>query len=79
MKKYKSTSEWDNPKNSPVLTKHPGVGKREYPTKDKVSQAGHELKVNPPSVLKHTEKKFGKAQARRQKVAIMLAKSRKGK
>ncbi len=115
MKKGKSTSEWDNPKNVPTLTKHPGVGVREYatsakpsygshgeaslapksksiqfgrgkkrgtkayPAKAKIQAAGHEMKVNPPAVLAHTAKKFGRAQARKQRTAILLAKARKGK
>jgi hypothetical protein len=38
---------------------------------------GKELKNNPPSILKSTEKKFGLARAKKQKTAIMLSKARK--
>lgn len=79
MKKSKSTSEWDNPKNVPTLSKHPGVGVREYPSKHKIAEAAHEMKANPPAQLAKTAKKFGRAKARKQRVAIMLAKARKGK
>lgn len=78
MKKGKSTSEWDNPRNIPTLSKKPGVGVREYPSKQKIQAAGHEVKMNPPAQLAKTAKKFGRAKARKQKVAIMLAKARKG-
>lgn len=79
MKKSKSTSEWDNPRNSPILSRKPGVGSREYPSKSKIESAGHEMKANPPRQLAETAKKFGRARARKQKVAMMLAKARKGK
>lgn len=42
-----------------------------------VESAGHEIKVNPPKILAHTARKFGLADAKRQKVAIMLSKARK--
>jgi hypothetical protein len=51
-----------------------GAGKSK--TKKLVEKAGHELKVNPPKVLKQTEKKKGKAQAEKQRIAIMLSKAR---
>lgn len=40
-------------------------------------QAFHEVKHNPPKILKHTAQKFGKADAKRQAVAIALNKSRR--
>ena len=49
-----------------------------YPSKGAIEAAGHEIKVNPPKILAHTAKKFGKADAKRQRVAIMLSKARKG-
>lgn len=48
-----------------------------YPSKSAIESAGHEIKVSPPKILAHTEKKFGKADAKRQRVAIMLSKARK--
>lgn len=60
----KNKSEFDNPKN--------------YPSKSAIKSAGHEMKENPPRVLAHTAKKFGKAKAKKQRVAIMLAKARRG-
>ncbi len=50
MKKYKSSkkmkgedvNEWSNDINVPVLTKKPGVGIREYPTKEKLDGYGHD-------------------------------------
>lgn len=56
-----------------------GKNSGSYPSKSSIEKAGHEIKENPPAVVKHTEKKFGKAKARRQKIAIMLSKARKGK
>lgn len=50
-----------------------------YPSSAAIEKAGHEVKTNPPAVLSHTAKKFGKKKERKQKVAIMLAKARKGK
>ena len=44
--------------------------------------AFHEVYTNTPKIVKHTEKKFGKADAKRQRVAIALSKaglSRRGK
>lgn len=37
--------------------------------------AFHEMKVNPPKQLAKTAKKFGKADANRQRIAIALSKS----
>lgn len=48
-----------------------------YPSASKIEAAGHEIKQNPPKILAHTAKKFGKADAKRQRVAIMMSKARK--
>jgi hypothetical protein len=48
-----------------------------YPPASKIEAAGHEMKVSPPKILAHTARKFGKADAKRQRVAIMLSKARK--
>ena len=45
-------------------------------SKEKIEEAGHEIKVNPPKILAKTRKKFGKKRADKQKVAIMLSKAR---
>lgn len=50
---------------------------KSYPSKSAIERAGHEMKVNPPKQLAKTAKKFGKADAKRQRVAIMLSKARK--
>ena len=39
-------------------------------------EAFHEVKKDTPAIVKHTAKKFGKARAAKQKVAIALNKSR---
>jgi len=49
-----------------------------YPKKSAIEAAGHEMKENPPKQLAKTEKKFGKKKAKKQKIAIMLSKARKG-
>lgn len=50
------------------------------PTKKKnakiLKAVGHELKTNPPKVLKKTAKKSGKKRAAKQKIAILLSKAR---
>lgn len=38
---------------------------------------GHEMKENPPKILRHTTQKFGAARAKKQKVAILLSKARR--
>jgi len=48
-----------------------------YPPKAAIERAGHEMKVNPPKQLAKTAKKFGAADAKKQRVAIMLSKARK--
>lgn len=45
-------------------------------TQAKIEVAGHEMKVNPPKILAHTAKKFGKARMKKQKTAILLSKAR---
>ena len=42
-----------------------------------LESVGHELKVSPPKQLAKTAKKFGAADAKRQRVAILLSKARK--
>lgn len=49
----------------------------EYPSKAAIERAGHEMKQNPPKQLAKTAKKFGKSDANKQRVAIMLSKARK--
>ena len=54
----------------------PRFGKR--PPVRAIEEAGAEMKKNPPAQLKKTAAKFGKKRARKQKLAIMLSKARKG-
>lgn len=54
----------------------PQMGKT--PSKTAMEHAGHEMKMNPPRQLAKTAKKFGKKRARKQKIAIMMSKARKG-
>ena len=42
-----------------------------------LESVGSEMKNNPPSILKTTERKFGIARAKKQKTAILLSKARK--
>lgn len=42
-----------------------------------VESVGHELKENPPKQLARTARKFGHERAAKQRVAILLSKSRK--
>jgi len=42
-----------------------------------LDSVGQELKSNPPSVLAKTKAKFGPQRAEKQRVAILLSKSRK--
>lgn len=46
-------------------------------TQAKIEAAGHEIKENPPKILAHTRKKFGKKRMEAQRKAIMLSKARK--
>ena len=46
-------------------------------TKKILHRVGTELKENPPSVLRKTRRKFGKARAEKQRKAILLEKSRR--
>lgn len=45
--------------------------------RDILERVGHELKVNPPKQLAKTRRKFGAADASRQRTAILLSKARK--
>lgn len=42
-----------------------------------LKNVGHELKQNPPGILAHTKKKFGKIKMEKQRKAILLSKARK--
>jgi hypothetical protein len=42
-----------------------------------LESVGHEIKSNPPKILAHTARKFGRADAKKQRVAILLSKARK--
>jgi len=42
-----------------------------------LQRMGHEMKVNPPSVLAKTQRRFGAARAERQRKAILLSKARR--
>ena len=42
-----------------------------------VEAVGHELKVNPPKILAKTRAKYGIKRAEKQRVAILMSKSRK--
>lgn len=55
-----------------------GAGKKKVPTKTQrlIRSAGHELKTNPPKILRSTQRKKGPKQAEKQRVAIMLSKAR---
>lgn len=46
-------------------------------TKAILKSVGRELKKNPPKILAHTARKFGAADAKKQRVAILLSKARK--
>lgn len=46
-------------------------------TKSILESVGHELKTNPPKILKKTARKKGKKQANKQRVAILLSKARR--
>lgn len=55
-----------------------GSGKKKVPNKTQklIQAAGHELKANPPKVVKSTLRKKGPEAARKQNIAIMLSKAR---
>lgn len=42
-----------------------------------LASAFHEVSHNTPAIVKHTAKKYGKARAEKQRVAIALEKARK--
>lgn len=48
------------------------------PSSSLVAAAGHEMKKNPPSVVEHTARKYGRARAKKQRTAILLSKARRG-
>lgn len=43
---------------------------------DQLEAIGHEMKVNPPAILNATRRKFGAAEAEKQRKAILLSKAR---
>lgn len=47
------------------------------PHRKTLQSIGHELKVNEPSIVGHTRRKYGAARAGKQKTAILLSKARK--
>jgi len=55
-----------------------GSGKKKVPSKDAkiLRAAGHEMKVQPPKILKKTLRKSGPKRAESQRVAILLSKAR---
>lgn len=42
-----------------------------------LESVGHEIKTNPPKILAKTAMKYGPERARKQRIAILLSKSRK--
>lgn len=42
-----------------------------------LQSVGHELKVNPPGIVRRTARKFGRERAEKQRVAILLSKARR--
>lgn len=67
------------PKSYEVKVSNDGAGyPPKMPSHEAVKKAGHEVKENPPAILAKTAKKKGKKAARKQKIAIMLSKARKG-
>ncbi len=56
----------------------PTFGKK-YPPKAAIQSAGSEVYKNEPAIVAKTRRKKGRAAARRQKIAIILSKARKGK
>lgn len=50
-----------------------------YPAQSRIRAAGEEMKSNPPAILAHTRAKFGAERARRQRIAILLAKARRAR
>ena len=47
------------------------------PSEQILHTIGQELKDNPPDILAHTRRKFGAKRAAKQRVAILLEKSRR--
>lgn len=60
---------------------HPATAasKRQHMRDSVKERAFHEVYHNTPKAVKHTAKKFGKARAEKQRVAIALNKARRGK
>lgn len=46
-------------------------------TRRVLQSVGHELKANPPRIIEHTARKFGRNRADKQRVAILLSKARR--
>ena len=69
--KYKKhpDNEFSNPENRPSF--------KGSASASAIEKAGHEIKENPPAILAKTRKKKGKAQADKQRVAVMLSKARR--
>lgn len=53
------------------------MARKKTKTEKILKSVGRELEKRPPSVLAKTKRKKGKAAARKQEVAILLAKARK--
>lgn len=53
--------------------------KRSSPSKEKLDEAFHELKKDPPRIVEETKSKYGKEKARKQGIAIAFSKARKGR
>ena len=56
------------------MPEHPGSS---HNTSHVLQSVGRELKRNPPAILAKTRRKSGKARAEKQRVAILLSKSRR--
>jgi hypothetical protein len=60
-----------------VANKNGSAGGAAMSSDDITESVGKELKNNPPKILAQTASKFGQQRAQKQKVAILLSKSRK--
>lgn len=47
------------------------------PSRRATEAAFHEVSSNTPAIVKHTARKFGRTDAKKQKIAIALSKARK--
>ena len=54
------------------------MSKPKMPSRPALQAAGHEIKENPPAILEKTAKKKGKSAAKKQRIAILLSKARRG-